>query len=507
MSLDYDAIVVGGGHNGLTAAAYTARAGLRTLVLERRELVGGAAVTEDVWPGWRVSAASYVCSLLHPAIRDELDLAAHGYSAYIKAAASFSPALAGDSLLLVRDAAENAREIARFAPRDVAGFATFERVVEGLGAAVHERLDVREPRWDSFDARTRALLEGSVADLVESHVETPILQAALAADGTIGTYRGVRDPGTGYVLAHHAAGRAFGVQGAWGYVRGGMGAISNAIAGAARAAGAEIRTGADVVRILVERDRATGVALADGTEIRARSVLSNAGPRTTFLHLIGTSHFAPAFSAKLDRWESIGVSLKLNLALGELPHFPGRSHDATGLHYRGTIRIAPDLPYLQRAYDDARRAGASHEPYLECYLQTPTDDTIAPPGKHLLSIFAQYFPYERSDGPWDAAKRDAATDGIVALLARYAPNLPSAIEGRQLLAPPDLEARFGLEGGHIFHGELLPHQVFERRFETRTPLAGLYLCGSGAHPGGCVSGIPGKRAADIVTADLLANVP
>lgn len=507
MNAAYDVIVVGGGHNGLVAAAYAARAGLRTLVLERRDVLGGAAVTEEVWPGWRVSTASYVCSLLDPTVRDELDLAAHGYAAYLKDAASFTPAPDGGSLLLVRDQAANAREIARFAPRDVAGFEAFGALNDRLGALVFERLDAREPRWDSFDAPTRALLEGSVASIVERYVATPILQAALAADGTVGTYRGVRDPGTGYVLAHHAAGRALGVQGAWGYVRGGMGAISTAIAGAARAAGAEIETGAAVARIVVERERATGVVLADGREFAARAVLSNAGPRTTFLKLTGAAHFTPGFVSKIEGWEAVGPSLKLNLALGELPRFAGRSPDGTAPHYRGTIRIAPDLDYLQRAYEDARRDGASREPYLECFLQTPTDDTLAPPGKHLLSVFAQYFSYERADGPWDAAKRERAADGIVALLARYAPNLPAAIEARQLLAPPDLEARFGLEGGHIFHGELLPHQVFEHRFATRTPLAGLYLCGSAAHPGGCVSGVPGRRAAEIVLADLAALVP
>jgi phytoene dehydrogenase-like protein len=502
----YDVVVVGGGHNGLVAAAYAARAGLRTLVLERRELVGGAAVTEEVWPGWRVSAASYVCSLLHPAIRDELDLPAHGYAAYLKAAASFTPALDGPSFLLVRDEAANREELARVAPGDAAGFAAFERLMTDLGSAVFERLRDCEPRYDSVGAEARAVFEGSAADLVERFVHTPILQAALAVDGTVGTYRGVREPGTGYVLAHHAAGRAFGIQGAWGYVRGGMGAISNAIASAARAAGAVIRTDAEVARIVVEDGRAAGVVLADGREIRTRSVLSNAGPRTTFLQLTGRAHFPPEFVARIAAWESVGVSLKLNLALGELPHFADRSRAETGLHYRGTIRIAPDLEYLQRACDDARREGASREPYLECFLQSAGDDSIAPPGKHLLSVFAQYFPYERADGPWDAAKRAEAEDRIVALLARYAPNLPAAIEGRQLLAPPDLEARFGLEGGHIFHGELLPHQIFERRFETRTPLPGLYLCGSGAHPGGCVSGVPGWRAADIAVRDLVAGV-
>jgi phytoene dehydrogenase-like protein len=503
---DVDVAIVGAGHNGLVAAAYAARAGLRTVVVERRAVAGGAAVTEEAWPGWHVSTASYVCSLLHPEIRDELDLPAFGYRAYLKDAASFTPLLDGRSLLLGRDDAGNDAEIAAFAPRDVAGFHAFEREAERLGSAIFAHLDDDLPRYADLDARVRARCDGSAADFAEAYVDTPVLQAALAADGTVGTYRGVRDPGTGYVFAHHAAGRALGIQGAWGFVAGGMGAISRAIAGAAGAAGARILTSAAAVEIVVRDGRAAGVVLQDGRELKARAVLSNAGPRTTFLRLAGAEHFDDAFLARIANWESVGPSLKLNLGLGELPRFAGRSHDPRALHYRGTIRIAPDIEYLQRAYDDARRDGAARAPYLECFLQTTTDPDMVPAGKHVLSVFAQYFPYVRADGPWDAAKRDAAAATIVALLAQHAPNLPGAIEHQELLAPPDLEERFGLEGGHIFHGELLPHQIFEQRFATRTPLPGLYLCGSAAHPGGCVSGIPGKRAARLALADLRAPV-
>jgi len=494
----YDAVVVGAGHNGLVAAAYLARAGMRVLAIERSDVLGGTAVSEAVWPGWTVSSASYVCSLLHPAIIADLNLAAHGYHAYRKEPASFTPLADGRSLLLGRDAAENAREISAFLPADVAGFEAFETEAARLGSLLFdafERDDVENVR---FDDATQATLQGSAADLVARYVETPVLQATLATDGLIGTFAGPREPGTGYVLAHHYAGRALGAQGAWGFVRGGMGSISRAIALAARGAGCSFLVGRTVARILVENGRACGVVLEDGSEILAPVVLSNAHPQTTFETLLDPADRPPELRAKLRSWRTQGASLKLNLALGELPNFSARPGTNAQPHHRATIHVAPSLDYLQAACDDARAAGASPAPMLECFMQTPTEPGLAPPGKHLLSIFAQYFPYERTDGPWDSAKRAAAADAIVATLARYAPNLPSAIEAQQLLAPPDLEARFGLVGGHIFHGELLPGQILGERFATCTPLAGLYLCGSGASPGGCVSGIPGLRAARAV---------
>ncbi len=495
---DYDALVVGAGHNGLVAAAYLARAGLRVLVLERAERLGGAAVTLEVWPGWKVSAASYVCSLLHPRIIAELDLPARGFAAYAKDPTSFTPLLDGRSLLLGRDAAANAREIGAFEAQDVAGYAAFEGEATRLGSLLADAFDAPDAGERDFDAATRATLQGSAARLVERFVRTPVLQATLATDGVIGTGAGPRDPGTAYVLAHHYAGRALGAQGAWGYVRGGMGSISNAIADAARSAGTEIRCGAAVERILVRDGRACGVVLAGGDELRAEIVLSNADPLSTFGRLLGPEDRPPELAAKLAGWRCEGVSLKLNLALGELPDFTARPGRAAAAHHRATIHITPSLDYIQVAHDLAQTRGSSPEPMLECFIQTPTDPDLAPPGKHLLSIFAQYFPYARADGAWDERKREAAADTIVATLARYAPNLPDAIEARQILAPPDLEREFGLHGGHIFHGELLPGQILNQRFAARTPLAGLYLCGSGASPGGCVSGIPGLRAAEAV---------
>ncbi|HZY97266.1 MAG TPA: NAD(P)/FAD-dependent oxidoreductase [Candidatus Cybelea sp.] len=494
----YDAVVIGAGHNGLACAALLARAGYSVAVFERSPQIGGAAVSErNVWPGYTVSTASYVCSLLDPWLVDELDLHSHGLSYYRKDPYAFTPLLDGRSLLLGADRDSNAREIAAFDRSDVAGFEAYVERTDRLGKALFDSFSDDDPRFDRFDTETQRLLLGSAADLVERFVSTPVLQAELANDGLIGTYLGPRDPGTGYVLAHHLAGRMTGTQGAWAFVHGGMGSVSRAIAAAAIAHGAQIFSETAVNRIVVEDGgSACGIVTTQG-EVRAKAVISNAHPRMTFGELIDRSSLDSSFVTKLDAWKSIGPSLKVNLALGELPNFTCRPGSNAQPHHRATIHVAPSIEYLQRAYEDARRDGESEEPLIECFLQTPTDPSLAPPGKHILSIFAQYFPYDRTAG-WSESKRDAAADKIVAILARYAPNVPNVIEHRQVLAPPDLESRFGLVGGHIFHGELLPGQIYEERFATRTPVRNLYLCGSGAHPGGCVSGFPGKRAARAV---------
>lgn len=475
-------------------------------VFERSREIGGAAVTDrDVWPGYALSAASYVCSLLDPWLVDELDLRSHGLSYYRKDPYAFTPLLDGRSLLLGSDRQRNAQEIARFDPRDVAGLAAYVECTDRLGRALFDSFSDEQPRFEAFDAPTQALLRGSAADLVERFVHGPVLQAELVNDGLIGTYRGPRDPGTGYVLAHHLAGRVLGIQGAWAFVTGGMGTVSQAFAAAARAHGAEIFAETAVTRVLIDGGRAKGIAFEGvaGGEVRARIVLSNAHPRRTFLELLDPALLDAAFVAKVHGWQSVGAALKLNLALGELPNFSCRPGTNAQAHHRATIHVASSIDYLQQAYTDARASGESAQPLIECFLQTPTDPSLAPAGKHILSIFAQYFPYDRPGG-WSQARREAAADKIVGILARYAPNLPNAIEHRQVLAAPDLEERFGLAGGHIFHGELLPGQIYEERFDVRTPVGGLYLCGSGTHPGGCVSGFPGKRAAFAALRDLSA---
>ena len=501
-----DVAIVGGGHNGLVAAAYCARAGLSTVVLERRPVLGGACVTEEVWPGYRVSVAAYVCSLLDPAIVAELDLAAHGLAIYRKDPASFTALRDGRSLLLGADAADNAREIARFDRRDVEGFARFEHEAARLGALLFASFDDPAPSFSRFSEGDRALLCGSAADLVERYVRTPALAATLATDGVIGTNAGPRDAGTAYVLAHHWAGRALGAQGMWGFVRGGMGAVSAALAAAARAAGATLRTDAPVERIVVRGGRASRLELRDGEIVDARAILVNADPRSLFLRLLARDDVPPETLERAQAWQLNGAAFKLNLALGELPNFTARPGVAPAPHHQATIHIAPSIDALQDAFEDARAHGTSRAPMLECFMQSPTDPSMVPPGKHVLSVFAQWFPYRRPDRAWLPADREAIADRIVATLATYAPNLPGAIEHRQALGAPDLEALLGLGGGQIFHGELLPEQIYERRFGVRTPIAGLYLCGSGTHPGGCVSGFPGRRAARAVFADARAPV-
>jgi phytoene dehydrogenase-like protein len=498
----FDVAVIGGGHNGLVAAAYCARAGLRTIVLERRAVLGGATITEEVWPGYRVSVASYVCSLLDPQVVADLDLPEHGYHAYRKDPASFTPLDDGRSLLLGRDDASNAREIAAFDARDVDGFAAFDREATRLGAALFATFDDPEPSFARFDEATQAALTGSVATLVEHHVRTLALAATLATDGLIGTAAGPRDAGTGYVMAHHYAGRALGAQGAWGFVRGGMGAVATAVAAAARTAGATLRTNAVVERIHLRDGRARRLEMRDGSTVEAGAILVNADPKTLFLRLFDSDDVPPALHARATEWKSAGVAMKINLALGELPNFLARPGTNEQPHHRATIHISPSIDFQQRAYDDVRTHGVSQRAILECFMQTPTDPSLAPRGKHILSIFAQYFPYDRTDRPWRDADRDAIAGDIIAQLAAFAPNIPGAIEHRQILTPPDLEAMIGLWGGEIFHGELLPGQIYERRFGVRPGIDGIYLCGSGTHPGGCVSGFPGRRAAQALLHDL-----
>lgn len=509
----YDAIVIGAGHNGLTAAAYLARAGKRVLVLERRPVLGGATVTEEVWPGYRVSSASYLCSLLHPTIIEDLALRDHGFQVYRREASGFAPFPDGSCLLLTPDPARTRAELNRFCPRDVEAFFQFE-------ADIERAADILEPWFlgppptlgqlaDAFRAAGAGelfepLFTGSVRALLESRFTDERLMAVLATDGLIGTAAGPSGPGTAYVLLHHTMGRALGARGLWGYVRGGMGRVAEALAGAARARGAEIRTGAAVSRILTREGRAVGVATDEGDAYYADAILSNAHPAITY-GLVEEA-LPPDAAAQIEGWRTAGVSCKINMAVTELPDFTCLPGTDAGPQHLGTIHLAPSMDFLDAAWADARAGRPSAAPMVEVYIQTATDRTLAPEGKHILSCFTQYFPCALAAGLDLRAEAEQYADRVVEMIGRYAPNVPGSVEAREILTPADLEARFGLIGGHIFHGEITPDQMFggsESKGRLglagpETPVRGLLLCGSGAYPGGCVSGLPGYNAARIL---------
>lgn len=526
-----DAVVIGGGHNGLVAAAYLARAGLDVLVLERRDVLGGAAVTEELWPGYRVSTAAYLVSLLQDKVVQDLQLARYGYEILPKDPPYFSPRLDGQHFFMWRDMAKTCEELARLSKRDAERYPAYEEMLDRVTEFVEPLLLQPPPGlpaddpeavadWAAFMGRLHGLprkhlaevvraFTASVSDFLDDWFESDALKAALATDGVIGAAAGPRTPGTAYVLLHHMMGRAAGSRGLWGFARGGTGAVSRAVASAVQAAGAEIRTGATVERVLLHDGRATGVVLDGGEEIRARVVVSNADPKRTFLGLVGREHLPDDLAGELDAWKSEGVSFKLNLAVGELPSWRAMPGTTLGPQHKGTMHVAPSIDYIERAWDDAKYGRTSQRPMIELGVPTAYDPSLAPEGKHLLSLFVQYAPYRLAEGSWET-ERQPFVDRIIATLAECAPNLPGSIEHQLALAPPDLEARFGLTGGHIFHGELLPGQLFFGRplvgwARYSTPIDGLYLCGSGTHPGGGVMGASGHNAAGVVLRQLQAE--
>jgi phytoene dehydrogenase-like protein len=517
--MTYDAIVVGGGHNGLVNAAYLARAGRRVLVLERRERVGGAAVTEEIFPGFKFSVFSYVVSLLRPEIVRDLELPRHGME-LLPLESTLVPLPGGDYFATWADPDRTRREVSRHAPRDVEALDEFGRLMHHMAMAVKPILGLVPPDLTSLSPRDLAgvlrlgrhfrdigerhlhalykLMTMSSADYLDEWFECEPLKATKSASGIIGTFLGPRSPGTAYVLLHHYMGEIDGAFRAWGFARGGTGAVSEAIAAAARARGAEIRTAAPVARVLVKGGRARGVVLESGEEIAARSVVSGLDPRRTFLGLLDSAQLPPEFVRDIRRYRMRGSSGKVNLALSELPDFtalPG-----PGAHLRGAISISPSVSYLERAYDDAKYGAFSRRPYLDIVIPSLIDPGMAPPGQHVMSIFVQYAPYALADGPWDAGRREAFGDTVVATLAEYAPNLPRAIIGRQVITPADIERITGLTEGNIFQGELALHQLFFLRpapawARYRTPIRRLYQCGSGTHPGGGIMGASGRLAA------------
>ena len=516
----YDAILIGAGHNGLVTACYLARAGLRVLVLERRYIVGGACVTEETFPGFKVSTAAYVNSLFHPAIVRDLKLAAYGYEVLARDPSSFTPFPDGRSLLMGPDADLTRKEIAKFSTRDAERYPRYEAMLERVAAVVEPTLtmappDLQKPRLRDLrtlfslgrsfrrlgDSAGEAveILSGAARPILDRWFESEALKATLATDSIIGAMASPSMPGTAYVLFHHVMGEAGGTRGVWAYMRGGMGGITQALAGAARDLGADIRCEAEVARILVEDGHAAGVALSSGDEFHAPIVASNADARVTFLGLLDRDLLPEAFVADVERISYASASLKINVALAELPSFRAVPGTEPGPQHRGTIHFCPDQDYIERAFDDAKYGRSSAEPVIECQLPSVVDPTVAPPGKHLMSMFVQYAPYELRDGSWDD-HRDVFADRCFDVVDEYAPNFKSSVLDRQVLAPPDLERIFNLTGGNIFQGAMSPGQLFAFRpvpghARYRTPIRGLYLCGAATHPGGGVMGTPGLNAA------------
>ncbi len=524
MTARYDAIVIGGGHNGLVHAAYLARAGRKVLVLERRPRVGGAAVTEEVFPGFKFSMFSYVVSLLRPEIIRDLSLPRHGLQ-ILPLESTLTPMENGDYLAAWADHDETRRELCRHSPRDAEAYDLYGRLMHHMAHAVKPILGMVPPDPTSLDPRDLLsllrlgrhfrrlgserfhalvkLMTMSSADYLDEWFETDVLKATKAASGIIGTFLGPRSPGTAYVLLHHYMGELDGVFRAWGFAKGGTGAVSEAIAAAARGFGAEIRCDAGVARVLVQEGRASGVVLENGDELAARVVVSSLDPRRTFIQLLDPAHLPDEFVADIRRFKFRGSSGKVNLALSGLPSFtcmPG-----VGRHHRGAISISPSLDYVERAYDDAKYGEFSRRPYMDIVFPSVIDPGMAPPGKHVMSIFVQYAPYQLNGG-WTDAKREAFGDAVVNTVEEFAPGFKSLILHRQVLTPADIERITGLSEGNIFAGELALHQLFFLRpapgwAKFRTPIRGFYQCGSGTHPGGGIMGASGRLAALAVLGD------
>jgi phytoene dehydrogenase-like protein len=515
----YDAVIVGGGHNGLISAAYLGRAGLRTLVLERRHVLGGAAVTEEIVPGFRFSVASYVVSLLRPEIVRELELTRHGLHV-LPLDGTFTP-LDDGYLWRTDDHGATRRELRRWSLSDAEAYEQYSLLMVEMARFIKPILSMVpvDPAWPdprellplaslarAFARLPRAqqqtfvrLMTMSSAEFLDRWFETDPLKATMSASGIIGTFLGVRSPGTAYVLLHHYIGEVDGSFRAWGIPRGGTGGISEAIASSARANGVVIRTEAPVAHITTRAGRATGVVLESGEEIKARLVLSSLDAANTFLRLVEPAALPADFIAEVRRYRFRGSSGKVNLALDGLPDFsclPG-----PGAHLRGAISFSPSVDYMEQAFIDAREGHWSRRPYIDTVIPTLVDPSMAPPGKHVMSCFVQYAPYDLDPalGGWDK-QREAFGDTVIDTIAERAPNIRSLIVGRQVLTPLDMERTLGLTAGNIFQGELSLAQLFFNRpvpgyARYRTPVRGLWQCGSSTHPGGGIMGASGRIAA------------
>jgi phytoene dehydrogenase-like protein len=531
-SREWDAVVIGGGHNGLTAAAYLALAGRSVLVLERAARLGGACTLERPFPDPRylISPCAYVVGLLDEGVARELGLARHGYRVSIVRPDYYVPFPDGTALTLWGDLERDAGEIARFSKRDADAYLEFDRYFDRVARLLKELLFVVPPNlrvreltaWARMAGRFRGwtgrdvaeivrLFTLSAADFLDEWFEDDRIKGALATQAIIGAWGGPMSPGSAYVLMHHWIGEVDGHPGAWGWVRGGMGGVSEVLARAATAAGAEVRTDAPVERIIVREGGALGVELRDGSLIRARKIVSNAHPTTTFRDLVGEDHLPDEVVRDIRRFRTRSGSVKVNVALGELPKPAAWDGPVPGDPHTGLIAISPSVDYLERAWDDAKYGRTSDHPYIETVFPTAHEPGLAPEGKHVMLAFTQFGPYRLKDRSWDE-EREPFGRKVVATLGQYCPNLEGAVEHMEVLAPPDLEERFGLIGGNIFHGEMAPDQMFSLRpifgaGDYRTPIRGLYLCGSGTHPGGGVMAVPGRNCATVVIKDARRRRP
>lgn len=525
MSNEYDAVVIGGGHNGLVNGAYLAKGGLRTLILERRHLVGGAAITEELYPGFQFTTFSYALSLLRPEIVHELDLTAHGFMPLLMPT-TFCPTEDGDYLLIGEDKDDNHHEIARHSKRDADAYDAFNHMMSQVIHAIRPLMDSIPPDITSKAPEERArmaaigsyladlpprvlhdmvrLLTGSAADILEDYFESDIMQGWQASSGIIGSKVGPRSQGSGLVLLYHSFGEHDSVYGAWAFHKGGNGGFTQVLARAAEAHGANIRLDSPVDRVITHEDRVVGVALEDGTEFRAPVVVSALDPRRTFMELVDPRQLPTDLVENLRRLKFEGTSAKVNFALDANPTFPalkGRSDQ-----YRGFINIGPSLDYLERAFDDAKYGWYSGRPYIDSCIQSNIDPDMAPPGQAVMSNFIQYAPYHLRESDWDS-EREALGDVVQARLEEVFPGFSDLVLHREVVTPLDIERTVGLTEGNIFAGEFLAPQMFFFRpapgwNQYRTPIHGYYQCGSGTHPGGCVMGAPGRFASQQILSDL-----
>ena len=520
-----DVIIVGGGHNGLACAAYLARGGLDVLVLERRGVLGGAAVTESPWPGYRISSASYVVSLMPPRIVRELELTRFGYRVSMLDPDYYVPYTDGTSMTLWGDVARSAEEIARYSKKDAEAYVEFGKYFERIGKLLHDlmyvvppNLSLRElPGWLAVAGRLRSwtgrdvadavrLFTMSGADFLDEWFEDERVKGALATQAIIGAWCGPMTPGSAYVLVHHWIGEVDGHSGAWGWVHGGMGAVSRCLGEAARLAGAELRADSPVHRVVIRNGRAVGVELEDGTFIESRRVISNAHPTTTYLDLVGEPHLPEEAARDIKRFRSRSGSVKVNFGLGELPRPRAWEGEVPGDPHTGIMAISPSVEYLERAWDDAKYGRMSSDPYIEAVFPTVFEPAVAPGGKHVALCFTQFGPFELQDSSWEEGAETYGRN-VVRVLDEHCPGFAGSVEHMEVLPPPEIERRFGLLGGNIMQGEMTPDQMFCFRpvpgyADYTTPVKDLYLCGSGTHPGGGVMAVPGRNAAQVVLKDV-----